>query len=568
MNSITRTAGFFSLSLALGLAGCETIRVHEASGRAADEQKTASAVAESMRNRVSAHQDTVTFSDSPWVSTKPLTVKRGLPPALDCEVAYNESKTLQQFAEWVSSACGLPVRVSPDALDGGASLRAAAAASGGNRGAGPQAPAPAAASGGSIDDLFPTGSSSSAVAAGASSSGTYYQGYRARALRFEGRLSELLDTVTGSMGLSWRYDQDQRVIKIFYYETRTFQVYTLNKKTTFNSTVKAGMSSSAGVSGTGGQGTTGSTGVSGDSGSTQTTTTEITGTVAEDIENTVRSMLSLNRMAYAKATGTISITDRPDILDRVQTYLDAENATITKQVLFNMEILSVTLNNKDQYGIDWNLVYQSSKGGFGLKNTFPGMDSSAVGGSFNILDTGSPWNGSKLLIQALSQQGTVVSRQQPSITTLNLQAAPVQIGRVNGFLAASQTTSSANVGATTALTPGSITSGFNMSMLPFVLPDNRMLLQLTLSMIGQPEFETFTSGDSSIQNPDYGIQIFDQNVKLKSGQTLVISGFDQSTENSSKSGTGSASNFLFGGGGTRDSNREVIVLMITPVVME
>lgn len=566
MNSITRTAGFFSLVIALGLSGCEAIRVHEAADRADDEHKTASAVAESMRNRVSSHQDTVTFTDSPWVSTKPLAVKRGLPPALDCEVAYNESKTLQQFAEWVSSICGLPVRVSPDALDGGASLRAAAA--GGSRVAAQQPAAPAAASGSSIDDLFPTGGAPAAVSAGAPISGGYYQGYQARALRFEGRLSELLDTVTGSMGLSWRYDQDQRSIKIFYYETRTFQVFTQNKKTTFNSTVKAGMSSSAGVSGTGGQGTTGSTGVSGDSGSTQTTTTEITGTVAEDIEKTVRSMLTLNRMAYSKATGTISITDRPDVLDRVQIYLDAENATITKQVLFNLEIVSVTLTNKDQYGIDWNLVYQSANGGFGLKNTFPGMDSSAVGGSFNILDPGSNWNGSKLLIQALSQQGTVVSRQQPSITTLNLQAAPVQIGRVNGFLAASQTTSSANVGATTALTPGSITSGFNMSMLPFVLPDNRMLLQLTLSMIGQPEFETFTSGDSSIQNPDYGIQIFDQNVKLKSGQTLVISGFDQSTENSSKSGTGSASNFLFGGGGTRDSNREVIVLMITPVVME
>lgn len=560
MSNFIRAAGFCSLLLALALSGCETARVNDAAKRANSEANTARAIAESMRNKVSAHQDTVTFTDEPWVSTKPIAAKRGLPPALDCDVAYNESKTLQQFAEWVSSTCNIPVKVSPDALDGGASLMRAA----GNTNSSTQAgPAPITPPASSIEDLFPTGA---AGATGASSISSYSRS--TRALRYQGKLSGLLDTVTGSLGLSWRYDQDLGAIRVFFYETRTFHIFTLNKTTTFNSTVKSGMSSSAGVSGGTGGTSTGASGVSGDSGSTQTTTTDINNSIAVDIEATVRSMLTINRMSYSKATGIISITDRPDVLDRVQSYLDAENTSITKQVLFNFEILSVTLNDKDQYGIDWNLVYQSADVGFGLKNTFPGIDSAAIGGSLSILDPSSPWAGSKLLIQALSQQGTVVSRSAPSITTLNLQAAPVQIGRVNGFLAASQTTSSANVGATTALTPGSITSGFNMSMLPFVMPDNRMLLQLTISMIGQPQFETFTSGDSSIQNPDYGLQIFDQNVKLKSGQTLVISGFDQTTENTNKTGTGTAGNFLFGGGGTRDSNREVIVLMITPIVLE
>lgn len=560
MINLIRTSGFCSLFLILALTGCETARVNDAATRANNDAKNARAMTEAMRNKISQNQDTVTFTDEPWVSTKPIVAKRGLPPALDCDVAYNESKTLQQFAEWVSSTCAVPVKVSPDALDGGASFLRASATGGGAPQIGPAPIVPQS----SIEDLFPTGS-----AGAPSTSRVSSYGRNSRALRYEGKLSGLLDTVTGSLGLSWRYDQDSGAIKIFFYETRTFHIYTLNKTTTFNSTVKSGMSSSAGVSG-GATGSTsgGSVGVSGDSGSTQTTTTDISNSIATDIEATVRSMLTINRMSYSKATGIISITDRPDVLDRVKTYLDAENASITKQVLFNFEILSVTLNDKDQYGIDWDLVYNSTDAGFGLKNTFPGIDNSAIGGSLSILNPSSPWAGSKLMIQALSQQGTVVSRSAPSITTLNLQAAPVQIGRVNGFLASSQTTSSANVGATTALTPGSITSGFNMSMLPFVMPDNRMLLQLTISMIGEPQFETFTSGDSSIQNPDYGLQIFDQNVKLSSGQTLVISGFDQTTENTNKSGTGTAGNFLFGGGGSRDSSREVVVLMITPIVLE
>lgn len=551
-------ASIFSMTLlALTISGCETARINDAAKRAEVSAQSARGLASDMRNRAPSQEETVRFTDEPWVSTKPIAQTKGLPPALDCSVAYNERKSLQQFAEWVMSACGVAVKIAPDALDGGASL---ARSAGGSTSGAPNIPPPPMGMGmQGISDLFPGGGSPGAAFRSPQRS--------LHATRYEGKLSGLLDTITGGMGLSWRYEPDENAVRIFYYETRVFHVYTLNQTTAFNSTVRSGMTSNAGVSGGSSNGSS-SSGVSGDSGSTQTTTTDINSSIANDIESTVRSMLTLDKMSYSKATGVISITDRPDVLDRVKAYIDQENASITKQVLFNFEILSVSLNDKDQYGIDWDLVYQSEKFGFGLKNSVPGISSAAVGGSFSILDTGSPWAASKALIQALSEQGTVFSRSQPSVTTLNLQAAPVQIGRVKGFLASSQTTNTSDAGSSTALTPGSITSGFNMSLLPFVMPDNRMLLKLTVSMIGNPEFETFTSGDSSIQNPDYSLQIFDQNVKLKSGQTLVISGFDQTMESTSKSGTGTSGNFLFGGGGKRDSSREVTILMITPVILE
>lgn len=542
--------------ICINITGCEIGRVNEAMDRVDKDAGKADALTAALRNKAATNHDSVVFSDEQWVSTKPMAMQRGLPAALDCMVGYNESKTLQQFGEWVSGQCGVIVRVTPDALDNGASFLRA------SKGAVAAGPASVTPQGESISDLFPGGSGATSAYTGSTSVGSRM----ARAVRYEGRLSGLLDTVTGSLGLSWRYEPSTGAIKVFYLETRTFNVYAFNKETGFASVVKSGMTSAAGNSG---GSSTGASGVSGDSGSTQTTTIDMKSSVVQDIEANVRSMLTLDRMAYSRTTGIISITDRPDVLDRVQAYIDAENASITKQILFNFEIISVSLSDKDQYGIDWDLVYQSASVGAGLKNAVTGIDGSAVKGSVNILDTaGSPWAGSKMLIQALSQQGKVSSRSAPSVTTLNLQAAPVQIGNVKGYLASSQTTNSANVGSSTALIPGSITSGFNMSLLPFVMPDNKLLLQLAINMSTSPTFETIKSGDSMIQNPDYGLQIFNQSVKLRSGQTLVLSGFDQTTDNANKSGTGTASNFLLGGGGSRDSKRDVIVLMITPIIME
>ncbi len=554
------------IAFAVSLAGCEIKRVNESMDRVDATSNKADALAASLRNQKAQAHRSVVFTNEQWVSTRPLVVKKGLPPAFDCPLQYNESKTLQQFAQWISDTCHLPVRVAPDALDYGASYLKAGTAK-------PVGPAPVVSNGGDqISDLFPGyNGTSSGGSSGASL--PVASGRASATLQYTGKLSGLLDSVTGSLGLSWKYDPILGGIRIFYLDTQQFPVYAFNKSSTFTSEVKSGMSSSAGTSGSssGGQGASSGSGVSGESGSNQSTQTVMVSSLMDDIERNVRSMLTFDRMSFSRTTGVMSITDRPDVLERVRDYLDTENESITKQILINVEVISVSLTDKDQYGIDWSLVYKSVSGkwGFGLNNTFPGLDGSAINSSISILDTAkSPWAGSKALIQALSQQGRVSSYRAPSVTTLNLQAAPIQIGKVRGYLASSSQTQSANVGTTTSLTPGSITSGFNMSLQPLVMPANKLLLQLAVNMSSDPTFETITSGDSKIQNPNYDIQLINQFVKLQSGQTLVLSGFDQTNENANKSGTGSASNFLFGGGGTRNTTRDVVVLIITPIVME
>ncbi|WP_145248185.1 PilN family type IVB pilus formation outer membrane protein [Pseudomonas oryzihabitans] len=559
------------------LASCSSVqRIDEAAGRATLQGQEASSYAAVLRNQqAEPKRDTVVFSDKPWVSTQPLVARRGLPTATDCELVYRPSGSvgLTEIAGYITSQCGVPVLISPDALapsvySGGAGM--------------------AAMAGGSPDSLaglLPVGVITGAGAtAGATTTPpaasrpldatTLASIGKVSGLAYSGRLSGLLDEVTARLGLAWRYSPAERAVRISYYDTRVFDVYAFGDDQVIESTVRSGMNTSAGVgSGTSGGSGSNNSGVSGESGSSQSTTVRLKSSILADIQNNVKAMLSTapaGRSFLSTSTGTLTVTDRPEVLDRIQAYLDSTNRSISQQVLFNVKVFEVTLNDTDQLGVNWAAVYKSlsNKWNLSLANVVPGISTSAISGSVGIVNTSSSaLAGSNVIIQALAEQGRVSNVRSPSVTTLNLQPAPLQIGNVKGYVAASSTTNTASVGSSTALTPGTITSGFNMTLLPRVMDRDELMLMISINMSSKPTFQTFTSNSSSIQVPDYDAKSLSPKVKLKSGQTLILSGFDELSEDTNKVGVGEPGFFGLGGGRTRTSTHSVLVVLITPILM-
>jgi type IVB pilus formation R64 PilN family outer membrane protein len=166
----------------------------------------------------------------------------------------------------------------------------------------------------------------------------------------------------------------------------------------------------------------------------------------------------------------------------------------------------------------------------------------------------------------LAQQGRISNIRTPSVTTLNLQPAPIQIGNVQSYIASSTTSTTASVGSTTSLNPATITSGFNMMLLPKVLDRDNLLLMINLSMSSRPTFQTFESNDSRVQTADYDTKNAAPKVKLRSGQTLVLTGFEENREDATRSGVGSARFLGLGGGRSRTSEHSVLVVLVTPIV--
>src|SRR5690606_22211864 len=108
----------------------------------------------------------------------------------------------------------------------------------------------------------------------------------------------------------------------------------------------------------------------------------------KDIKETLETMVTpgLGRLSVSPSTGTVTVTDRPDVLRRVKEYIAAENKRITRQVLLNVKVLSVQVDDGDSAGVNWKAVYERVNNQIGLAGTtFPQSMAGGFNGSVGII---------------------------------------------------------------------------------------------------------------------------------------------------------------------------------------
>jgi type IVB pilus formation R64 PilN family outer membrane protein len=510
-------------------------------------------------------RDTVRYMDTQWVTLKPIVAsqERQAPAVLRCKInklITAEPVSVLEFAQIVTKHCGVPVRVTPDAL--GAINN------------------PLAADGGTAAVGIP--------GAGSQQQGVGGVGMPLNAntattninnlvdINYSGDLAGLLDTVTARFGLNWKFEDGR--IRVYNLDTQTFYLATLASETDMRAEMQSGTTMVNGAAGGGSSSSGGASGgsssggVGGSSGTNQTTTVTLKTSIWGDVKTTLESMRSpKGKIAVAPATGAVTVTDNADVLHRVRTYIERENENLTKQVLFSVKVVSVTIKDSNSLGISWTAVYQSlgQKYGFSLGSSFA-APASAVTGTVSILNgSGSKWSGTDAIVSALAEQGHVSVLREPSASTLNLQPVALQVASQTGYIASTSTTTTANVGSSTALQTGTVTTGFNMSLLPYVMPDNRMLLQFSVNLSSLRSLRKVTQGSAVAELPEIDLPVNStQKVRLAPGDTLMLSGFDQTDKSATRSGSFSPENFLFGGGVGADKTRSTLVVLITPVILD
>ncbi|EJN02931.1 PilN family type IVB pilus formation outer membrane protein [Herbaspirillum sp. YR522] len=398
-----------------------------------------------------------------------------------------------------------------------------------------------------------------------------------------GSLKGLLDTAAARFGVSWKFSDG--VIQFFHTESRNFQISAIPGDSTFSATVTSGASSTGGAGGSSGGGGGGGGGGSGGGSSstgvnannTQNTQVASKLSVYTGLESAIKVMLSpYGRVLASPATGSITVVDTPDSLERIASYIDGENKSLSRQIAINVTVLSVTLSDSDQYGINWSAVYKSLNSNFGISNAYAGAAATGLVSLTAGIPAGgtSKFAGSQAVMQALSEQGRVRRQTTASVVTLNNQPVPVQVARQTTYLQSLQTSLVAQVGSTTSLTPGVVTAGFNMSILPHMLTNGTVMLQFSTDISTLRRIRTIVGTSdasgrvtSQIESPELDTRNFLQRVAMKSNETLIISGFEQTDDDLGRSGVGVAKNMALGGGYSASSNKEVIVVLITPVAM-
>lgn len=517
----------------------------------------------------------VTYSDRSWIPLRKVEraardIGKEKTDAVQIEINQQFS-SLNDVAGVITSLTGLPVVVGADVLTTAnqpGSTGGASAAAGGlpalTLPAGmPAPPGVRPSGGGPLPGGFMSVPGGNAVPSGPITPSSTFTAH------YSGSLTGFMNLVGAYYGVHWK--ASGAGLRLYVLDSKTFRIAALPGDTRLSSSVDSGATTAGGAGGAG-------SGASGGGGTpTQSaTTTNSTGvgftglSVWTSIESSIKQMLGPNgRVIASPATGTITVTDTPAVLDRVTEYVEEQNKSLNRQVSVNMRVLSVELNEGETFGIQWDLVYQN------LAATSPyaiGFKTAAVTaeGVGNLIlsapaTSGSRWAGTSAMISALSTQGRVTELTSATVVTLNNQPVPVNVGRRVSYLASSSTSQTANVGSTTSLTPGTVSTGFSMTLVPHIIDGKELLLQYSVDLSSLLRMKTISSGGNTIEAPDVSTSSFIQRVRLESNETLVVAGFDQDNLSAVAEGIGHPENTLMGNrNGT--TKRTMLVIMIQPTV--
>src|SRR5260363_70546 len=118
--------------------------------------------------------------------------------------------------------------------------------------------------------------------------------------------------------------------------------------------------------------------------------------------------------------------------------------------------------------------------------------------------------------------------------------------------------------------PGTINPGFNISMVPYVLEGNQILLRMNINLSSQKgPPRVIESGGARIELPSIALPLNTSNtIKVRAGDTVMLAAQEDIDDRAQRSGVGSSAFFALGGGVQAAQSRTLLVVLITPVLMQ
>ncbi|MFR0656162.1 PilN family type IVB pilus formation outer membrane protein [Pantoea sp. SIMBA_079] len=553
------------------LQGCALERINDVNrnaGQTADE-------ASSLIRQAADNRPVVQFQNSQFVNPVPLPVAKYDAPReiVNCNMPYRAKspQDIWQFSQDIATVCHIRTRVTPDAA---AVLGGRGPESGSPTQRLTSVPSPALSASDEMRPLESFGGGTAAAAAPSAGVSRTFSG-----ITYNGNLGGLLDIVTARLGISWKYEDG--MVTFFYLQTARFDIEPSDAKYALTGSVVSGVSNSSSSDGGGGSGGSGSGGnsggVSGESGTSLKSDVSMGNNLYDDLKSTAESMLTpgVGRLDMNKTTGTVVITDVPEVVRRIGEYLTSENKALSKQVNLKVVIYTVNTDTSDAVGIDWNVVYKTLAGKYGINLAGPAgtvADAGAI--SFSVLDTATgsarQFAGSSFLFDALSKQANVADVRTIPLMTTNMASASVVVGRQISYLKSVSTTvyqTGNSALPSQTLTPGSVTTGTNITIFPKILDGgDRMMLNMFLNISSLIRLREITSDTEKLEAPEVDSRSVPQRVWLKPGQTVVISGLEQNVSSGSKQGMFSPDNLITGGQRSGDKTRQSFVITVTPYI--
>jgi type IVB pilus formation R64 PilN family outer membrane protein len=469
--------------------------------------------------------------DKPWLMGRavPLAREVSLPTALrtkiDTTLMYRDGRVdLTTLAERITQATNIPVRIKPEAL------------------------LPA-------DHFLPRLTSTTGQTA--STGMTQVQ------LPMGARpLPEVLDMISRRLGVLWRYHD--RALEFYRTETRVFDVRSLTLSAHADARLGRTANSKSG----------------GFDNSSRTSLVASEQHVLLAIQQRLEPFLTRSAIIAAQpgASTSIVITDTPEVLGEIARYLERENRIMTRRVRLIFEEITLVTNQDAEFGLDWDSLWEQGKVAASLTSTFAGA--SIAGATTMVTARPSSVVRSQAILKALSKYGTVLRHVTIPVLTLNRRPVTHAIRTTFSYIDQVKSTQTADNGSSvTRAGLGSVsvsqkeeTVGAFLTLVPDAQENGQILLSVAYdNTVAQP-LKSLVVGEPNSRLQIQQITIDGhgtvQQVALKAGQPMLISGFDSKHDESERTRLTPEAPLALGGRDRAKQGRTATLMIVTAQVEE
>lgn len=386
-------------------------------------------------------------------------------------------------------------------------------------------------------------------------------------MRYSGTLAGYLNSVTDRLGLSWEY-RDSTIV-IMKYVTEMHELFT------FPGTQKFTFSSSGSGSGSGGGG-----------GASNAASASLSVDEAGDlaplatIEKAIAGMIGEvpgSTVLRTDGSGRMMVKTSREMQSRVRDYIKGENNAMRRQAQIQFDIYSVTIDEKDERGINWSTIIEQAGQAAQIKIGTPPSLASALAGTAQLNILGG--NGvsqilgdSSAMMQALHSNGYSAQHRPVSLLALNRQWG--RISRLSTEYYLSETTpgpaSSTGNGAP-GLKTDKVTTGDQYVAMPQILDDNTVLLKFGMSLSDLLGLFDVSVGSGTQQQKVQAPKITAVNaqfpVALRPGEVVAVTGLSRMVSASDGRRMSEEAPMVFGGSDSKAYKREHFIVFIRPVIM-
>lgn len=334
---------------------------------------------------------------------------------------------------------------------------------------------------------------------------------------------------------------DGGLIRIRKTKTDFFTIDYLRLNRSGNGSTTANISSSSG-SGGGSSGSSGGASAGGAGGGSggDSTSVSITKTDSikfwDELDEQLKSLLSANgKMAINRMAGNIMVTDHKANVTRIGDFVKHIKRTLHLQVDIEAQIYEVVFNDEFHLGIDWQNVTGSleqwaiSSGG--VPGGFP-TSRLIVDNPLGGLTPGAPAlslavtkDQSRVVLDALKQQGRLEVVSQPRIRTLNNQAALIKVGTEKPFFRKTVfATTGTSSQTTTDVEVQSITIGTVLALTPQISDDGWITMDISPVIT---RLVDSVAGPDGATAPEVDIKQTSSLVRIRDNTTVIIGGLIQ-----------------------------------------